>query len=106
MPKYLFEASYTTDGTTGVLKEGGSSRRAQVEEMVRGLGGKLEAFYYAFGEPDVYAIADVPDAATAAAVSLTVNATGAVRLKTVALMTPEEIDQASKKSVSYRPPRA
>ncbi len=72
--------------------------------MVQGLGGKLEAFYYAFGEPDVFVIVDVPDAVTAAAISLTVNATGAVTVSTVALMTPQEIDQASKKSVSYRPP--
>jgi uncharacterized protein with GYD domain len=104
MPKYLFEASYTSEGIKGLLKEGGSSRRAKVEEMIRGLGGKLEAFYYALGEPDAYTIADLPDAATAAAVSLRVNASGAVQLKTVALMTPEEIDQASKKSVGYRPP--
>ncbi len=68
--------------------------------MVQGLGGKLEAFYYAFGEPDVFVIVDVPDAVTAAAISLTVNATGAVTVSTVALMTPQEIDQASKKSVS------
>ena len=104
MPKYLFEASYTSEGIKGLLKDGGSSRRARVEEMIRGLGGKLEAFYYAIGEPDAYVIADLPDAATAAALSLTVNASGALLLKTVALMTPEEIDQASKKSVSYRPP--
>ena len=104
MPKYLFEASYTSEGIKGLLKEGGSSRRAKVEEMILGLGGKLEAFYYALGEPDAYTIADLPDAATAAAVSLRVNASGAVQLKTVALMTPEEIDQASKKSVGYRPP--
>ncbi len=104
MPKYLYKASYTTDGTKGLLKEGGSSRQAQVEETVQGLGGKLEAFYYAFGEPDVFVIVDVPDAVTAAAISLTVNATGAVTVSTVALMTPQEIDQASKKSVSYRPP--
>ena len=106
MPKYLFEGSYTTEGTKGLLKEGGSSRRARVEEMIRGLGGKLEAFYYAIGETDSYTIADLPDAVTAAALSLTVNAAGAVQLKTVALVTPEEIDQASKKSVSYRPPGA
>ncbi len=104
MPKYLFEVSYTAEGTTALLKEGGTSRRARGEEMIRGVGGKLEAFYYALGEPDAYTIADLPDAATAAAVSLRVNASGAVQLKTVALMTPEEIDQASKKSVGYRPP--
>lgn len=106
MPKYLIQASYTADGVKGVLKEGGTSRRAVVQKLSEGLGGKIEAFYYAFGEDDVYVIGDFPDNATAAAVSMTVNASGAVRLKTVVLLTPEEVDEASKKSVDYRPPGA
>ena len=106
MPKYLIQASYTADGVKGVLKEGGTSRRAVVQKLSEGLGGKIEAFYYAFGEDDVYVIGDFPDHATAAAVSMTVNASGAVRLKTVVLLTPEEVDEAAKKSVDYRPPGA
>jgi uncharacterized protein with GYD domain len=104
MPKYLYQASYTTEGTKGLVKEGGSKRRAAVEEITKALGGKLEAFYYAFGESDVVVIVDVPDHASAAAVSLAVNASGAVQLKTTVLMTPEEMDTATKKSVSYRAP--
>ena len=106
MPKYLLQASYTTEGTKGLAREGGSRRRAHVEELLKKLGGKLEAFYYAFGDDDVVAIYDLPDAATAAAVSLAVNGSGAVRAKTTALVSPEEMDQASKKSVGYRPPGA
>jgi uncharacterized protein with GYD domain len=106
MPKFLLKASYTSQGVKGLLKEGGSGRRSAVEQLVAGLGGKLEAFYYAFGEEDVYVIVDLPDRAAAAAVSLTVNAGGAVELKTVELMTAEEIDEAAKKSVDYRPPGA
>lgn len=106
MSKYLYMAAYTAKGTKGLLKEGGSSRRTQVEEMVQGLGGTLEAFYYGFGEADVFALVDLPDAASAAALSLTVGATGAMEVKTVALLTPEEIDQASQKSVAYRAPGA
>jgi uncharacterized protein with GYD domain len=106
MAKYLIKASYTSDGTKGLLKEGGSSRRATVQKMVSGVGGKLEAFYYAFGEADVYAIIDVPDATSAAALSLAINAAGAVELSTIPLLTPEEIDAACKKSVSYRAPGA
>jgi uncharacterized protein with GYD domain len=98
------EASYTAEGTKGLVREGGSSRRKMVEEMVKGLHGTVEAFYYAFGTPDVFLIVDVPDAVTAAALSLAVNQSGAVQLKSHALMTPEEIDQAAKKSVSYRAP--
>jgi uncharacterized protein with GYD domain len=106
MPKYLFEASYTTEGTKGLLKEGGSGRQALIEKMTREMGGKLEAFYFAFGDPDVYVIVDIPDPVSAAAVSLAINSSGAVRLRTVALLTPEEIDEASKKSINYRPPGA
>jgi uncharacterized protein with GYD domain len=106
MAKYLVKGSYTADGTKALLKEGGSSRRAVVEKMVSGLGGKVEAFYYALGDADVYAIVDVPDMITGVAISLAVNASGAVQLSTVALLTPEELDAACKKSVAYRAPGA
>ena len=104
MAKFLIKASYTDEGAKGLLKEGGSSRRNAVEQMIQGMGGSLEAFYYAFGEPDAFVIADVPDTITAAAVSLTVSASGAVQVSTTPLITPEEIDEACKKSVEYRSP--
>lgn len=104
MPKYLIEASYTAEGTKGLAREGGSSRRKAVEDMLKGMSGKLEMFYYAFGRPDVYAVVDVPDAATAAALSLAINQTGAVDLTSHVLLTPEEMDAAAKKTVSYRAP--
>jgi uncharacterized protein with GYD domain len=106
MPKYMIKASYTADGAKGLLKEGGSSRKAAVGKMVKALGGKLEAFYYAFGDADVYAICDFPNPVTAAAAALAINASGLVHSSTVALLTPEEIDAACKKSVGYRPPGA
>ncbi len=104
MAKYLVEASYTADGTKGLVKEGGSSRRLLVEQMARKMDGKLEAFYYAFGTPDVFAIVDLPDAVAATALSLAINQSGAVQLKTHVLITPEEIDKATKRSVDYRAP--
>lgn len=104
MPKYLTIANYTAEGTRGLLKEGGTSRRASVEKAITALGGKLEGFYFAFGDGDAYVISDAPDNASAAAISLAVNATGVVTAKTVVLMTPEEMDGATKKTVSYRAP--
>ncbi len=104
MAKYLIQASYVGDGLKGLLKEGGSKRRQTVEQAVKNAGGRLEAFYYAFGEDDVFCIMDLPDNSTAAALALSINATGAVKVKTSVLLTPEEIDQATKKSVSYRAP--
>jgi uncharacterized protein with GYD domain len=106
MPTFMIKASYTTEGTRGLLKEGGTARRAAIQKLVEGIGGKVEAFYFAFGEDDAYVITDVPDVASGLAVSLAVNASGAVRLSTIPLITPEEIDAASKKSVPYRAPGA
>jgi uncharacterized protein with GYD domain len=100
----MWYGSYTKDGVQGLMKEGGSGRRKAVEQLVASAGGKLEALYWGFGDNDVYVIADVPDNATAASVSLAVAAAGAVHLKTIVLLTAEEMDDATKKSVSYRPP--
>jgi len=104
MPKYLFEISYTTEGTKGLLKDGGSKRRAAGEAAMQSLGGKVDAFYFAFGENDVIAIVDMPDAASAAAASIALAASGAVTGKTTVLLTPEEIDAAVKKTPTYTPP--
>jgi uncharacterized protein with GYD domain len=106
MAKYLFVVSYTADGAKGILKEGGSGRRAMVDNLAAGLGGSIEGFYFAFGGDDVYVIADLPDRESAIALSLTVGASGAASIKTVVLIEPEEIDAASKRSVAYRAPGA
>jgi uncharacterized protein with GYD domain len=106
MAKYLVLASYTSDGVRAVLKEGGNSRRDAVKALIGGLGGSLDAFYFAFGDEDVYAIIDLPDNASAAAASLAVSATGATRCQVTVLLTPDEIDAAAKKPTSYRAPGA
>ncbi len=104
MSKYLFHGSYTEEGLKGLLKEGGSKRREATEQLVKSVGGTLEAYYFAFGDNDFYLLADAPDNVSATACSLVANASGAVKVKTVALLTPEEVDQAVKKTVEYRPP--
>jgi len=104
MKKYLISASYNADGTRGLLSQGGSKRKSEVQKTLESLGGRLESFYYAFGNHDVYIIAELPDDVTAAAVGLRVKATGLVSLFTTVLLTPEDIDNASKKSVSYQAP--
>ena len=78
MPKFLLEVTYTTEGARGLLKDGGSKRRAAAGAMVESLGGKMESFYYALGSTDVFVIADLPDAAAAASASITLSASGAV----------------------------
>ncbi len=104
MAKYLITASYTAEGAKGVLKDGGTKRRQAAEAAIKSAGGKLEGFYFAFGENDAFVLIDAPDHATVASASLAINASGAVRTKTVVLLTPEEIDQAIKKSTTYKAP--
>ena len=104
MAKYLVEASYTEDGIKGVLDKGGSSRPEAVKHLVEGIGGSMEAFYFAFGDADAFVIVDLPDNVSASAVALAVNASGAASAKTTVLLTPEEVDQATKKAVDYKPP--
>jgi uncharacterized protein with GYD domain len=106
MALYLLSGSYTAEGTKGLLKDGGTKRRDVVRGLVEQGGGKVHAFYYALGADDVYVVAEIPDQATAVALSLAVNASGGVQLKTTVLLTPEEMDNATKKTVKYRAPGA
>jgi uncharacterized protein with GYD domain len=104
VPKFLIKANYVGDGVKGLLKEGGTSRRAAAEKAINSVGGTLEAFYYAFGDTDAYVIGDVPDNASMTALALTIAASGMVAVKTTVLLTPEELDQAVKKTPGYRAP--
>jgi len=104
MPKYLIEASYTREGIEGVLRAGGSSRVEAVKEAAGSVGGKLESFHFAFGDHDAIVIVEAPDNEAAAAVALTVNASGGATSRTTVLLTPEEVDDAAKRSVDYAAP--
>jgi uncharacterized protein with GYD domain len=106
MPKYLIQGSYSQQGLKGMLKEGGSKRREAAEQIIKGTGGRLEAYYYAFGSDDFVIIADLPSNVDAAALSFAVNASGAVQSRMTVLITPEEADQAAEKmkTITYRPP--
>jgi uncharacterized protein with GYD domain len=97
MPKYLLEVRYNQEGLKGVVAKGGSAR-------VTAGTAAVESFYFAFGDIDVYVVADLPDNAAAASVALAVGAGGGASVKTVPLLTPEEVDRAAKGKVDYRPP--
>jgi uncharacterized protein with GYD domain len=104
MPKFLITATYTQQGLEGVRSKGGVSRRDAIGQAAESVGGTLETLYFAFGEHDVYALLDLPDNEAATALILAVNGTGAVKANTVVLLTPEEVDAAIARSVSYRAP--
>ena len=104
MPKYMVQFNYSKVGGAGLLKDGGTKRREVVTKGVKAAGGKVEAFYFAFGKYDGVIIADLPDNTTAAAISLAVGATGSGECVTTPLLTVDEVDQAVKKHVDYTPP--
>jgi uncharacterized protein with GYD domain len=104
MPKYLLDVKYSLQGIRAVKAHGGSARVAAATELVESLGGKLDSFYFAFGETDAYVIADLPDNASAASAAQTVSAGGGATVRTVVLLTAAEIDAAASKTSTYRPP--
>jgi uncharacterized protein with GYD domain len=103
MAKFLIQGSYTAEGAKGLIKEGGTGRKAAIQKALEGLGGTLDSIYYTFGADDVVVICEMPDTISGLALSLAVNASGAVRISTTPLLSVEDVDAACKKTVSYRP---
>ena len=104
MPKYLLEASYSPEGVAGVADKGGSARRDAIVALFESVGGKLEVLYFAFGDNDAYAIGELPDNEAATVAALSVNRTGLVTVRTVPLLSPEEVDRAAQRTADYTPP--
>jgi uncharacterized protein with GYD domain len=104
MRKYLVHGSFTQDGIRGILKEGGTGRRKAVAALAESVGGRLESYYFAFGDDSYFLILDLPDDEAAASIAMTVNASGSVSVSTVVLLTPEQVDEAVKRSPTYRAP--
>ncbi len=104
MPKFMIQGSYTREGLAGLMREGGSGRKAAVAQLCEQAGGKVDALYWALGEHDVFAIVDLPDAEAATSISMAVNASGAAQVRMTRLLTVEEVDKAAKRTVDYRAP--
>jgi uncharacterized protein with GYD domain len=106
MAKYLWKVRYSVEGLNGVMKEGGTARMAAAGKLIESVGGSIESFYYAFGAEDAFVVADLPSAVACAAAAMTVSAAGGASVETVTLLTPAEVDEATKASTSYRKPGA
>jgi uncharacterized protein with GYD domain len=105
MPKYLLKVRYTGEGLAGVMKDGGSARRAAADAIAKQVGGAVEAFLFAFGDDDAFVICDLPDNKAAATLAMTVSASGRVAITTVPLLTVQEVDDiAAGKQLAYTPP--
>ncbi|HSQ36515.1 MAG TPA: GYD domain-containing protein [Acidimicrobiia bacterium] len=104
MPTFLIKATYTAEGTRGLLKDGGTGRKEAIEALIESRGGEMKGFYYAFGDDDLYIIATLPANSDLAAVALAINSTAGARVKAHTLLDATEIDEAVQKAVRYRPP--
>ncbi len=104
MGKYLFRGSFSAEGLRGVMKDGGTSRPKAVAALAESVGGRLDAYYFAFGDDSYFVVCDLPNDEAAAACAMTVAASGAVSNSTVKLLTPEQVDAAVKLSPAYRAP--
>lgn len=106
MPHFLVQGSYTADAWAKMIHKP-EDREKIYRKLIEKAGGKLKAFYFAFGEKDVVAILEAPDAATAAALSLAVAAPGHVKhITTTPLVTSQEGMEIMKKAagLAYQGP--
>ena len=104
MPKFLIEASYQPEGARGVAQKGGTARREIISQLIGSMGGSVESFYFAFGDADVYVVVDLPSNEAASALALSINQSSATKVRTIVLLTPEQVDEAAKMTPDYRPP--
>ena len=106
MGKYLLQASYTQQGTSGLIQKP-EDRTAVLQEMVSSVGGKVISLDYCFGDYDIVIVLEAPDDTTVAAVSMAAAASGvASNIKTTVLISMAPGFEAAKKasSVAYRAP--
>ena len=106
MPRYLVQASYSSEGTAAMISNP-ADRAAVIRQLVESVGGNLEVFDFAFGDYDVVIVAELPDNVTMAALSMAVSASGVAKtIKTTPLLSVEEAIEAMQKAgqVSYQPP--
>jgi uncharacterized protein with GYD domain len=108
MPKYAIFFTFTGE-TLARFIEQPSDRAAAVQALVEPLGGKVEGYYFMFGQDDGMVLVDMPDSQSAAAASLAVGSTGAfARLHTHELIPADQINAVLAKAKAarqtYRPP--
>ena len=107
MPFYLIQASYSATGAAHLVQHP-QHREQALKKTCQELGGKLHQFFFCFGKYDAMGIAELPDNKSAAALSLSADASGALKqVNTTVLLTVDEAMDAMKKAQTdkYAPPR-
>ncbi len=104
MPKFLLESSYTTDGVKGLIADGGSKRAEVARQAIESSGGRIESLHFGFGKYDTYVVCDMPDYKSAAALVIAIRAAGGVHTRITPMLTPEEVDEATRMKLTYQAP--
>jgi len=108
MPLYMYRGGYTPESWGAQVKKP-ANREEAMKPIIRGMGGRLLSFYYAFGEDDFVLIAQMPDNKAAAALAIAAASGGALsHLTTTPLMSVSEGMGATRaaKRARYTPPSA
>lgn len=105
MPRFLHQVSYTPEALANLIANP-QDRFEAVREPIEKLGGRIEHGYFSFGDHDAILITEMPDAVSAAAISLAFAAGGALKSSTTtALLTTAEGLDAMRKAAAcgYKP---
>ena len=98
MPLFLTQAAYTQESWQALINNP-QNRMDAIRPAIEKLGGKLISGYFAFGDYDIVAIAEMPDNVSAAAIAIAFAAGGSCKsLKTTPLMSMAEGIDALKKA--------
>ena len=88
MPSYLTLANWTEQGIRNV--KASPQRLEAAKQAAKDAGGRLIFFYMTMGQYDLAVLWELPDAAAAARVALSLGMQGNVRTTTVQAFTEEE----------------
>jgi uncharacterized protein with GYD domain len=103
--RYLFRAAFTVDGMQNLQKQSATAFKAGVAKVFDSVGGKLESWYFDYGDSTAYGFVDYPDEIAAATAQASVNAGGFARVTYRPVLSAEDADKALARSVATRPPQ-
>jgi len=106
VPKFLMQATFSTDGVKNLIEQGGTKREQQLQGLARSLGGSLEAVYFSPHRNEGFVIFDLPEGQriNLAGTVMAVNAGGFVQVKAQPVLTAKELDSAVEKARSVKVP--
>jgi uncharacterized protein with GYD domain len=103
--RYLVRAELTPEGIKNLQKQPPTALKAGVAKFVESVGGKLEFWFFDYGESTAYSVIDYPDEVAAATAQLSTNAAGFARVRIRPLLSAEEMDKAVAKMPPVRVPQ-